>query len=153
MTLVKCPDCSSDVSTSARECAQCGCPVGPQPARGSNQLIQGLALLLFMAVTIGVVAVVASPSEDRSSSVEDDDVHGAWAYAQQFVKQDLKAPSTAEFPFGGYRHVQPLGDGRYRVTSYVDAQNSFGAALRTHFEAVLRRAPDRWELESLQIRD
>ena len=54
------------------------------------------------------------------------DVTGAWAYAQLFVKERLPSPKSADFPFGGHRQVINLGEGRYRVRSYVDTTNSFG---------------------------
>jgi len=79
-------------------------------------------------------------------------VHGAWAYMQLFVEKRLKSPGSAEFRFGGYRDVQPLGDGRYKVVSYVDAQNGFGVSLRTPFEGVIKHVGvEGWELEYLDI--
>ena len=89
----------------------------------------------------------------KAKTADQGDVHGAWAYMQQFVEKKLKSPSSADFPFGGHRHVTPLGDGRYKVDSYVDAQNSFGAQHRTHFEGVIKRVPSGWELESLSFRN
>lgn len=83
--------------------------------------------------------------------VESNDVHGAWAYAQQFVEKRLKSPSTAKFPFGGARGVTPLGGGRYKVDSYVDAQNGFGATTRQHFHLVIKQLPGQWQLESLRF--
>lgn len=85
--------------------------------------------------------------EDASSG----DTHGAWAYIQTAVKQRLKSPKSASFPFGGHRSVQPLGDGRYRFSSYVDARNSFDAEIRTSFSGVIKRVPGGWRIESLQL--
>ena len=88
----------------------------------------------------------------KAKTSDEGDAHGAWAYMQLFVERKLKSPGSADFPFGGYRHVTPLGGGRYKVDSYVDAQNSFGASLRTHFEGVIKRLPGGWELESLRFK-
>lgn len=56
---------------------------------------------------------------------------------EDIVKKSLKAPSTAKFP-GGF--LDPFTDwsfGRnkdiYTVSSYVDAQTSFGAMIRSEF--------------------
>ena len=68
---------------------------------------------------------------------------------QLFVEKQLKSPSTADFPFGGHRHVTKLGGNRYRVDSYVDSQNSFGAQIRTEFEGVIKSVDGGWELEYL----
>ncbi len=88
-----------------------------------------------------------------STATDQGDVDGAWAYMQLFVEKRLKSPSSADFPFGGSsRHVTPLGGGRYKVDSYVDAQNSFGAQLRRHFEGVIKRVPGGWKLEYLRFK-
>jgi hypothetical protein len=52
---------------------------------------------------------------------------------KEYVKEHLKAPSTSDFQSFLGRNVQDLGNWRYRVGSYVDAQNSFGAQIRTTF--------------------
>ena len=57
--------------------------------------------------------------------------------AEEYVKNNLKAPSTAKFPgsffspFEGWE-MQQSGT-TYSVKSYVDSQNSFGAMVRTQF--------------------
>lgn len=62
--------------------------------------------------------------------------------AKEYVKQNLKAPSTAEFPgsflspFEGWE-MQQSGT-TYKVKSYVDSQNSFGAMIRTQFYLELK---------------
>jgi len=55
--------------------------------------------------------------------------------AHDFVEARLKAPSTASF---GDAKVVPMGGGEYLVSSYVDAQNAFGAMLRTHYDCTVR---------------
>ena len=70
--------------------------------------------------------------------------------AQQFVKQGLKAPSTAKFP------LEPVsagtdGSGLYQVESYVDSQNSFGASIRSEWMVNMRLVGDRWVLEKMRV--
>ena len=82
------------------------------------------------------------------------DIHGAWAYMQLFVEEQLKSPKSADFPFGGARDaVTDLGEGRYKVASYVDSENTFGGTVRTHFEGVIRKGDGEWHLESLEFID
>lgn len=55
--------------------------------------------------------------------------------AENYVKQGLKAPSTADFPsqiLSGDWKVNRKDD-VVTVSSYVDAQNSFGAMIRSNF--------------------
>ena len=64
----------------------------------------------------------------------------AYVTAKEFVTARLKAPSTAKFP-GMFdqdeKQTVSLGNGRYRVHSWVDSQNSFGAMIRTHWTCEL----------------
>lgn len=51
---------------------------------------------------------------------------------KDYVRATLKAPSTADFPlldFSATRHAA----GRWTVSSYVDAENSFGATIRSRY--------------------
>ena len=58
------------------------------------------------------------------------------------------------FPFGGgTNHTTDLGEGRYKVNSYVDAQNTFGANTRTYFEGVIKRKNGGWVLEYLTFKN
>lgn len=54
--------------------------------------------------------------------------------AEELVKQNLKAPSTADFPnwYGGEWHISRK-DNVITIVSYVDSQNSFGAMIREKF--------------------
>jgi hypothetical protein len=61
----------------------------------------------------------------------------------------LRAPGTADYPFGLAANVQPLGDDRYRLLSYVDAQNAFGGQVRTSFICVVEGAGD--ELRNYKV--
>jgi len=48
------------------------------------------------------------------------------------VKQRLRSPASADFPFLDYRHLNK-GRQRYLIQSYVDSQNAFGADIRTNW--------------------
>lgn len=79
----------------------------------------------------------------------------AYIMMESFVKQRLKAPGDAEFPgvFDGIeQHVTSLGDQQYRINSYVDAQNSFGAKLRVSFVGEIQQtSEEEWQLLSLRL--
>ena len=49
------------------------------------------------------------------------------------VKNNLKSPSTAEFPNNDVFEVKEISDNIYRVVGYVDAENGFSAMIRTKF--------------------
>jgi hypothetical protein len=116
-----------------------------------------LVLILFLATT----PLLAYGCSDTGSSTPSGDggVIGAWVMAQQFVEDHLKAPSTADFGsvFGDYQDprecVTKLEDGGYVCRGWVDAENSFGANIRTRFVCVVRYlGDDRWRLESFEFK-
>lgn len=70
--------------------------------------------------------------------------------AEEFVKQALKAPSTADFPWYNSDRVKSMGNNKYVVHSYVDAENSYGAKLRTWYICELRYIGNgKWFCENL----
>ena len=75
---------------------------------------------------------------------------------QRAVLSKLKAPSTADFPdcaWTAASHVSYKGDGSYEFSSWVDAQNGFGAQIRTYYDgvAVSDTKADRFEITSLTV--
>ena len=73
--------------------------------------------------------------------------------SQVFAEQKLKAPSTAEFPTRRNASIKKSFNGVYAVSCYVDAQNSFGAQIRTYYTAKLyyNFSTKKWHLESLKF--
>lgn len=74
----------------------------------------------------------------------------AGQYAKDFVKQSLKAPSTAKFPL--VVHGEYIGNCQFVVNSWVDAQNGFGAQIRTNYTVTMIRSKSSWQLVSLETR-
>jgi len=91
-------------------------------------------------VVLIIVGIVIGVSSGGGSSKKKDCLHNeyydAYSYAEKFVKEKLKSPSSAQFPeMREYRdHVQTIESGeKFRINSWVESQNSFGAMLRTPF--------------------
>ncbi|WP_156484829.1 hypothetical protein [Bhargavaea cecembensis] len=67
------------------------------------------------------------------------------AYAQWFVEQHLKAPSTAEFNWDN--EAVEIDDDVWQVTGSVDSENSFGGMIRSNYTVEVRYKGDNdWEL-------
>ena len=75
----------------------------------------------------------------HKDAVDDDKSIMAQIIAHDFIKSQLKSPSTADFPWFAHR-ISRSEDERqvYKVVSHVDSQNSFGAEIRTQFWVELR---------------
>lgn len=83
-----------------------------------------------------------SSSEKWVKETNDDYLGICWALAEKAVKNKLKSPSSAKFPFSyGSNGVSIQSSGNnYKVTAYVEAENSFGAKLKKNFVVYLTRS-------------
>lgn len=86
---------------------------------------------------------LAQKDEAQNSQVVTDDTEKAtcWALAKEVVLEKLKSPSSAEFPTYGNSGVTITCAGNlYTVKGYVDADNSFGASIRTTFTVTMEKS-------------
>ena len=78
----------------------------------------------------------------------------AFVMCQQPVEGQLRAPSTAKFPYTTSPGVSSthIGGGVYNVHGYVDAQNAFGAMIRTNWICKIKENADRtWSIVELEM--
>lgn len=92
-----------------------------------NRILRIISLLLLLSLTISIFSACASGDRSRD----------AWVCALDVVKGKLKSPSTADFCSYPEATITNLGDNRYQIKGYVDAQNSFGATVRSKFTVTL----------------
>ncbi len=95
----------------------------------------------------------AAEAEKRRDLCEEQTT-AAFVMTQDVVARRLKAPRTAKFPYITDPEVvvRPGSDCSYSVVAYVDAQNGFGAMLRTRYVATIKAFPDgRWQIQDLKI--
>jgi hypothetical protein len=91
-------------------------------------------LFSLLTVIIFIFFAFGSGNSDGSSSSEHSKMI-AYNYAEDFIEERLKSPSTAKFPgiFQKKMHSTSLGGGKYRISSWVDSQNGFGAKIRSRW--------------------
>jgi len=80
----------------------------------------------------------------------------AFVMSQEFVRRRLKAPSTAEFPYitNDQVAVSTKADCTFRVVAWVDAQNGFGAQIRSRYVVDLKLIDDEagtWQAIDVRI--
>ncbi|NCC62241.1 MAG: hypothetical protein EOM12_15180 [Verrucomicrobiae bacterium] len=76
----------------------------------------------------------------------------AFTWVKAFVKNNLKSPGTATFASLWDTQFTDRGNYTWEIDSYVDAQNSLGAQVRTYFTAVVRyENNNRWEVLSMKM--
>lgn len=81
-----------------------------------------------------------------------------WNTAKEFVRQQLKSPSTANFDSTHSDYQDPddcvlqTGQYTYTVRGWVDGQNAFGGTVRNNFVCKLRYAgDDKWVCEGVEF--
>lgn len=108
--------------------------------------------LLHISSILAIFAFIflAFGSDDDNSSTNK---MLAYNYTEGFVKQRLKSPSTAEFPglFEKADHITELGNDEYRINSWVDSQNGFGAMIRSKFSCKIIFKDEKVRVENLVI--
>ena len=130
-------------------------------AAAQRQFNRGCGLtMLGVIVAVGLVSALRSAGDDEPSAAE----IGASAeqVCQEWVSAQLKAPTTAEF--ADVYSVNASADftendvyeGRtgkdvWTVKGAVDAENSFGAMIRSRFTCEARLSAETWTLLDLSI--
>jgi len=131
-----------------------------EESENRNACCGGTFILAAILLVLWILIHSACPSGDGSTQHAsnwrtDDNSTMAYIMLEDFVKERLVSPGSARFPGvfdGRAEHITSLGNRRYRITSWVDSQNSFGAVLRTHFTAEIEQIDeDRWRLISLDM--
>jgi len=105
------------------------------------------------------VEPASSPPTGASSFTGDDidlvsqEAFDAFEACKDFVSRDLKAPSSATWrnPMGDQvRYIHDIAR-TWTIVASVDAQNSYGAELRTNYTCTVSGANDSWQLENLSV--
>ncbi len=115
-----------------------------------NKIGLGIGAVVGLLIVITIIAsIVDSKPGDNTTSAQpvampkgptlEEKKTSAKYVAQQCVERELKSPKSAEFPYEkeAYSILHLNGD-TFMVTSYVDAQNSYGALLRSNYVSVVR---------------
>lgn len=158
-----CPACGSARPRGLTKCPRCGLSYSVIAQTGTVKTpferkfwIGFIIFVVLVAAWGGGAFDSYSGKEKPNSSKAESDNTMAIIMMEDFVKRQLKSPSTATFP-GSYEskdHVTYLGNKKYRIISYVDSQNGFGAMIRSHYIGeVCDEGNNRWSLLSLEFAD
>lgn len=114
---------------------------------GCLKTLMGFAIflaLLLLIIFIGDGINNPYSSYEKSSTFKvytsnDADKLEAYNYAEKWVKDKLKSPSSAKFP-DSQRKVEDTKyeyDNTYKINSYVESANSFGVLIKTKFTCTI----------------
>ncbi len=132
----KCHECLADIPKEAKKCSHCGSKQKIHVTK--KQIVYFAIIALFFIILI-------SGGDDNVSTTQPPEITDSKVYvtARNYVENVLKSPSTADFPLLDYRFFD-LGNQKYKIVSYVDAQNSFGAQVRTNYSVTLSHNGGDW---------
>ena len=100
--------------------------------------------ILGIAVTILAISPLVACSSSSGSEKDAGDEWSAQAVCEEFVKDRLKSPATADF--SDEERLQ-MSETVFVVTGSVDSENGFGALIRNNFTCRVRYAGDEnWHL-------
>lgn len=106
----------------------------------------------FVIFIISIPQIFKSAENEKDEEIYRGNHKNAFYISQEFVKNHLNSPSTAEFPswYDQTSNViqKPGSFTQYTINSYVDAQNTFGAMIREYYvcEVEYIKARDTWRL-------
>jgi ABC-type sugar transport system substrate-binding protein len=108
--------------------------------------------LLLSAVVMCVAALPEATDRPRDHSTT------AVVMCQTYIERMLVSPGTADHPFLGadvFVIADEAGRDAFRVKSYVDSQNGFGATLRTFYtcDVALNDPEDPYLIRSWSLLD
>jgi len=115
-------------------------------------------VLIFIGVIIlgGVISrQIYNPDKNKKETREMVSKYDIYKFAKKSITATLKAPSTAKFPDYNDEGVNiVIADSTNIVVSgYVDAQNSFGAMLRSRYIVALSIKGGMLHVESIDFDD
>lgn len=134
-------------------------PANPEAPKSSvgKQVGNGLKVglvIIFLLVMTGIVSDLfssdtpkAAPSPAVAAAPTDGEIY---VDAKAIITKALKAPSTAKFPSSSYATITRYSDG-YKVSSYVDSENSFGAMLRSEWSVMFAYVGDQVEVHQVVL--
>lgn len=108
-----------------------------------------LGILLLSAIGISL-SFLGNTSRDPNITKEisqENESESAKYTAKRIIEAGLKAPSTAQWPPMNQfvvRRFDFAGSPALEVSGYVDAQNSYGAMIRTSFKTTLLKSGREW---------
>jgi hypothetical protein len=164
----QCHRCFKRFNPGASKCVGCGAHADDRPATANRRGMGGWATIAV--AVIALLTMLAIGFSDRYvTAVSDwytdmvirfraeapmhfiavsDDKQAFQVCARSVVKRLEEESSVATFPAGG---TLALGDGRYRVDSFVDEAGIDGVTHRRSFSCTVHFSGSRWVLEDLTI--
>lgn len=165
-----CHSCYKEYSDDVNKCPYCG-----KRQQKPNWILAVICSIFFLFVAYAFISSQLEKISPEERAAKDakyaekevvkaeerrkqdcSDTNSAFIMSQTFVKESLKAPSTAKFPYMTDSNdigAVITGDCKFEVYSYVDAQNGFGAMIRSRYTINMEYRPkdNTWSGSNLKM--
>jgi hypothetical protein len=158
MALITCPECQKKISESAETCPNCGFKLSSEKVKNIKEQDKenfrngAIGCVVILIVFFLLYKTCGGNNNEYETPWQDkDESTMAYIMCQDWVKQRLVSPATADFP--RYDQVTVTRNGQvYTIVGYVDSQNRFGALLRSNFYAEVEQIDkERWRCNKIEI--
>ncbi|HDK7176469.1 TPA: hypothetical protein PTV31_003079 [Clostridium botulinum] len=95
-----------------------------------NKFLKAVLLCLSITLCLGIF-VGCGDSSGRGN--ESEERYKAYETAKSYVEDNLKSPTTAEFASIDEAKITKLKQDEYKIESYVNSENGFGAKVKSTF--------------------
>lgn len=122
---------------------------------GINEVSNGCGVMIFVVLLFILWAVAGAPGLPKSSSGSEPKINGipkhqdAYYSAQTIIERRLKSPRSAKWPRHTEVKIWDMANGWVAINGHVDADNAFGASMRTPFMVTLSKTAEGWRAETL----
>ena len=167
MALTGCRYCQKEVDSNAGTCHHCGAPI-KRRFLGCMTIVSILFLIGFIGAMIVLIGRAVSPPTSKSADhkikttahktnrAEGPGNRLACKIMMKFVEEYLHSPESLKLPSFSEdltSHVESLGNQKYRISSWFDLTDVFGATIRTYFTGEVEQvSEDQWQLVSFCIK-
>ena len=114
--------------------------------------VAGIACIFFGWAILNMQCSTRIPEPRTPEQIERANQAEAFLYSQDFVVRRLATPATADFPWFAF-NCRKLGRDTYRISSYVDSENTFGATVRLAYSCVMKKTTNEiWTCRDMNLR-
>ena len=156
-----CRVCEQSIPEKSNFCPECGAK-----QKKDNMLIKSIATIVITSLSCYLLFMVCSSITNETTVKEKKEIIvkdwkeldrkvSAYYMCMDWVKDRLKSPASADFQsvYDGRHNKTVRTNQRYKIESYVDSENSFGANIRTNFICITTQVSEgKWELNTLEIK-
>lgn len=151
-----CPECGKIIKKDFTICPYCRIEIRKPEAINSPEVQKPVkkwkdkhtiitvivAALMLPGIIVGFTfcSILSSPADNTKSMDSQDKLIEAFVASQDVIEDYLTYPGSAKFPSFSDDDVKVtyILNGEYKIYSYVDSQNSYGALERVYYSCIIK---------------